>query len=89
MLSAEAPCLRGRSGSEAQAVAGGHRRCSPGPGGQARSSMAGIVEGTFLAIKYAVAGPPIYHERLVLSSTRFENWFIILTPDFDCFVEER
>lgn len=39
-------------------------------------------------MKYAVAGRAIYHERLVLSETRFENWFIILTPDFDSFAEE-
>lgn len=50
--------------------------------------MAGLREGSFVAVKYAVSGPPIDHERMILSGTSHPNWYIILTPDFDSFGEE-
>ena len=50
--------------------------------------MAGISEGDYLLLCYAVPGPALYHVRRVMGLSAYPGWFVVLTPDFDFYVEE-
>ena len=50
-------------------------------------SAAGVAEGDFIGVRYRVAGPALWHERLVLLLVPPHS-FTVLTPDGDCYEED-
>ena len=46
------------------------------------------VAGSFLLVRYAVTGPELWHERMVLAVSTVAGWYCVLTPDLDIFMEQ-
>ncbi|CAK0840077.1 unnamed protein product [Prorocentrum cordatum] len=53
-----------------------------------RARRLGISPGDFILERYDIAGPEVWHERMVLIASPYRTDLTILTPDGDCYEEQ-